>query len=89
MLYSAVAAEGVLVGAGVEEPDVLDVFGTVAFGIVGGVDLREEDGVQMRVGIVVIVAVAGETAHEDALVGFVSVVDGQDDELLVDGPGVG
>ena len=44
MLYSAVTAEGVLVGAGVEEPDVLDILRAVAGGVVGGVDLRPRNG---------------------------------------------
>ena len=51
--------------------------------------MREEYGVQVRLGVVVIVAVARESAQEHALVALVPVVDGQDDELLVDGPGVG
>ena len=51
--------------------------------------LGQEDGVGVRVGIVVVFAVAGQSAKEDTLVFAVPMVDGEHDKTLVDTPGVG
>ncbi len=80
VLDAAEAAQGVLVGAGVEVADVLPLVLAV---------LGEVDGVDVLLAVVVIVAVAGHAAEEHALVLVVPVVDGQHDEALADGPGVG
>ena len=80
VLYAAVAAETLLIGPSVEETNVE----RVVF-----LQLGQEDGVGVRVGVVVVLAVAGEAAEEDALVLAVPMVDGQHDEALVDAPSVG
>ncbi len=80
MLDAAEAAEAVLVGAGVEEGDVLLAVGAVA---------RQVDGVHVLLAVVVVVAVAGHAAQEDAFVILVPVVHREHEEALVDGPGVG
>ena len=82
VLDAAVAGDGLLVGSGVEEADVQGLR------VVRG-DLREEDGVGVLLGVVVVLAVAGEASEEDSLVGLVPLVDGQEDELLLDAPDVG
>ena len=53
VLDASVACDGLLVGSGVEETDVQ------GFRVVRG-DLREEDGVGVLLGVVVVLAVAGE-----------------------------
>ena len=82
MLDAAVAGDGLLVGSGVEESYVQ------GFRVVRS-DLREEDGVGVLLGVVVVLAVAGETSEEDSLVGLVPFVYRQKDELLLDAPDVG
>ena len=80
VLYATVTAEALLVGSRVEEADVE----RVVF-----LQLGQEDGVGMGVGVVVVFAVACEAAEEDALVLAVPVIDRQHDETLVDAPGIG
>ena len=79
VLDAAVAAKAFLIGPSVEETDVERVV-FLQFG--------QEDGIGVRVGIVVVFAVAGEAAEEYALVFAIPMVDGQHDKTLVDAPGV-
>ena len=82
VLDAAVAGDGLLVGSCVEEADVQGLR-------VVRVDLREEDGVGMLLGVVVVLAVAGEASEEDSLVRLVPLVYGQEDEFLLDAPDIG
>ncbi len=59
VLDAAETAQRLLVGSRVEEPDILRI---------ARLQFREENGVRMRLGVVEIFAVAGQTAQEDALV---------------------
>ena len=80
VLDAAVAPETLLIGTGVEETDIE----RVVF-----LQLGQENGIGVRVGIVVVFAVAGQSAKEDTLVFAVPMVDGEHDKTLVDTPGVG
>ena len=82
VLDAAVAGDGLLVGSCVEESDVQGLR-------VVRVDLREEDGVGVLLGVVVVLAVAGEASEEDSLVRLVPLVDRQEDEFLLDAPDIG
>ena len=80
VLDATIAPETLLIGTGVEETDIE----RVVF-----LQLGQEDGVGVRVGIVLVFAVAGQSAKEDTLVFAVPMVDGEHDKTLVDTPGVG
>lgn len=80
VLNAAETAQRLLVGSRVEEPDIL---------CVALLQLRQEDGVGVRFGVVEILAIAGQSAQQHALVLLVPVVDRQHDVALVDAPRVG
>ena len=80
VLDASEPAERLLVGSRVEESDVLRV---------PGFEFREEDGVRVALRVVEVLAVAGQSAQQHALVLLVPVVDGEHDVALVDAPGVG
>lgn len=52
-------------------------------------ELGQEDGVRVHLGVVEILRVARQTTQEDTLILLVPVVDREHDEALVDTPGVG
>ena len=80
VLDAAEAAERLLVGARVEESDVLRV---------ALLELGQEDGVGVALRIVEVFAVARQSAEQHALVLLVPVVDRQHDVALVDAPRIG
>ncbi len=80
MFNSSVTAKGLLVGSRVKETDVLGI---------PIVQLWQVHCVGVFFGVVVILAVASQTAKEHALVFNIPVIDRQQDELLVNGPGIG
>ena len=80
VLYTAISAEALLVGAGMEESYIERVV-FLQFG--------QKYGIGVRVGVVVVLAVACQASEEDPLVFAVPMVDGEHDEALVYAPCVG
>ena len=80
VLDAAEAAQRLLIGSRVEKSDVLRV---------ARFELGQEDGVGVRLGVVEILAVAGQSSEQYALVLLVPVVDRQHDVALVDAPRIG
>ena len=80
VLYSAISAETLLIGSGVEETNIERLV-FLQFG--------QEYCVGARVCVIVVFAVAGKAAEEDTLVFTIPMVNGQHYETLVDAPCVG
>ena len=80
MLNAAETTQRLLVSSRVEETDILR-FVLREFG--------EEDRIGMRLTIVVVLTVAGQTAQVNTLVLLVPIVDGKHNVALLDTPGIG
>lgn len=80
MLNATKTTQCLLIGAAVEESDVL---------FASDFHFRKEDGVGMHFGIVIILAIAGQSAEVYAFILLVPVVDREEGVTLVDGPGIG
>ena len=80
VLDAAVAGDCFLVCAGVEEADI-KVLPAAA-------DSGKEDGVGVIIGIIEVLAVAGEAAKEYALILIIPLIHRKKDEALVKAPGI-
>ena len=80
MLDSTIAGNGLLVCSSVEKSDV-ERIPAAPYG-------REEDCIGVSLGIVIILAVAGETAQEHPMIFVIPLVQRQENEPLVESPGI-
>ena len=77
MVDTTMSADVVLIGSRIEEADVKRLLGLV---------LREVDGVQVLLRIVIIITIASQSTQKNALIGIAPPIQREHQESLVDGP---
>ena len=80
MLYSTVTGNRLLIGSRVEKADVERIPSVLHH--------RKEDRVGVRLGVVEVLAVTGKPADEHPMIFLIPFVDREEDEPLVQSPGV-